>query len=234
MHDSGTNLVLIVEDERELAEIFQRFFEREGFRVVVAADGAAAIDLHRSLAPDLVVLDIRLPKRDGLEVLGELRRAGDTPVIMSTALGQNLEKLTALKLGADDYVVKPFDPLELVARAKAVLRGSQGAGANRDVLRVGALEIDLYAHEARVSGERGPAVLELTPTEFRILAHMARTPRRAFTRAEIVDACLPSDREAMDRTVDSHVSNLRLKLARSGETTLLQNVRSVGYRLAST
>jgi two-component system, OmpR family, response regulator AdeR len=115
-------LILIVEDERQITEIYQAFFEREGFRVVTAADGDAGIDLHRMLAPDLVVLDVGLPKRDGIEVLSEIRRTANTPVIMCTALGEDLEKLMALKIGADDYMVKPFNPLELIARAKAVLR----------------------------------------------------------------------------------------------------------------
>ncbi len=234
MNDASAYLILIVEDERELADIFRGFFEREGFRVALARDGSTAIDLHHSLKPDLVVLDVRLPKRDGFEVLAELRRAGSTPVIMSTALGEDLEKLTALKVGADDYLVKPFNPLELVARAKAVLRRSGGAAGNASVLRIGPIEIDLSAHQVRrVVAASAPAAIEMTRTEFRILAHMARTPRKAFTRSEIVDACLPGDGEALDRTVDSHVGNLRAKLAAAGETGWLQGVRGIGYRLMS-
>lgn len=227
-------LILIVEDERQIAEIYQAFFEREGFRVVAAHDGEAGLDLHRMLSPDLVVLDVGLPKRDGVEVLGEIRRRGRTPVIMSTALGEDLEKLTALKIGADDYIVKPYNPLELVARARAVLRRATDSDGRGNVVRVGALEVDMVAHEIRVVTQSDASkLIDVTPTEFRILAHMARAPRKAFARSEILDACLPQDGDALERTVDSHVSNLRAKFERAGVKGMLSGVRGVGYRLAS-
>ena len=231
MNDNA--LILIVEDERQIAEIYHAFFEREGFRVVTAHDGEAGLDLHRMLSPDLVVLDVGLPKRDGIEVLGEIRRRGNTPVIMSTALGEDLEKLTALKIGADDYLVKPFNPLELVARAKAVLRRATDAQGRGNVIRIGALEVDMVAHEIRaVTGNDAAEVLDVTPTEFRILSHMARAPRKAFARSEILDACLPQDGNALERTVDSHISNLRVKFDRVGVEGMLSGVRGIGYRLA--
>jgi two-component system, OmpR family, response regulator AdeR len=227
-------LILIVEDERQIAEIFQAFFEREGFRTVTAGDGDAALDLHRMLSPDLVVLDVKLPKRDGVEVLGEIRRRGNTPVIMSTALGEDLEKLTALKIGADDYLVKPFNPLELVARAKAVLRRATDLEGRGNVIRVSDIEIDLVAHEVRLVGQNQTThPIDVTPTEFRILAHMARASRKAFTRGEILDACLPGESNALERTVDSHISKLRAKLDSAGAAGMLQGVRGVGYRLAA-
>ncbi len=229
-----TSLVLVVEDETELAEIFQTYFEREGFRVLVAADGVTALSLNARMKPDIVVLDIRIPAPDGIAVLSEIRRLGDTPVIISSALGEDLEKLAALKLGADDYLVKPFNPLELVARVKAVLRRFKGGEVSRDVLRIGDLQIDLSAHEVRRLNQDGSGhSVALTRTEFRILVFMARSPRRVFERAEIVDACLSQDREALDRTVDSHVSNLRAKLTAAGEFGLVHAVRGVGYRLAA-
>jgi two-component system, OmpR family, response regulator AdeR len=231
---SHNALILIVEDEHQIAEIYQAFFEREGFRVVTAYDGEAGLDIHRMLSPDLVVLDVGLPKRDGIEVLSDIRRRGNTPVIMSTALGEDLEKLTALKIGADDYLVKPFNPLELVARAKAVLRRATDSEGRGSVIRVGALEIDLIAYEVRALAPDGNAsVLDVTPTEFRILAHMARAPRKAFSRGEILDACLPQEGNALERTVDSHVSNLRTKFDGAGIVGMLAGVRSVGYRLAA-
>jgi len=226
----SSDLILIVEDERQLAEVFRAFFEREGYRVVEAADGDVALDLHRALSPDLVVLDVKLPLRDGIEVLSELRRRGSTPVIMSTALGHDLEKLSALKIGADDYIVKPFNPLELVARAKAVLRRTRHSDAD-DVLRLGSLEIDRNAHEVRTSPGSRP--LPVTPTEFRILAHMARYPRKAFSRGELVDACLSGERDVLEQTVTSHMSNLRAKLETVGQGELIQVVRGTGYRLAT-
>lgn len=225
-------LILIVEDEPQIAEILAAYFGREGFRTVRAADGETALAHHRRLRPDLVVLDVRLPRRDGHEVLAELRRVGDTPVIMATALGEDLERLAALRGGADDYVVKPFNPLEVVARARAVLRRSSGERAATRTVRLGKLEIDPLVHAARVLGDgETAAVLDLTPTEFRILAHMARTPMRAFSRAELLDACLPADGDALERTVDSHVSKLRRKLAAAGCGDLLEGVRGIGYRL---
>ena len=222
-------LILIIEDEPEIAEILESYFAREGFRVICAGDGPLGLAHHQRLRPDLVVLDIKLPGLDGYEVLATLRRRGETPVIMVTALAEDLDKLQALRIGADDYVVKPFNPLEVVARARAVLRRTLGR-APEAVLRIGPLSVDPQAIRAVVEGAAGPVTLDLTPTEFRILAHMAAAPGRAFARADLVDACLPEG-EALDRTVDSHVSNLRRKLAAAGAEGLLTGVRGVGYRL---
>lgn len=224
-------LILIVEDEPEIAEILETYFIREGFRVICARDGTTGLMHHQTLRPDLVVLDIKLPGQDGYEVLAALRRRGETPVIMVTALAEDLDKLQALRIGADDYVVKPFNPLEVVARARAVLRRTMGA-LNDSRLRLGPLIVDPQAHRALVATIRGEEVLDLTPTEFRILGHMLRHPGRAFSRADLVDACLP-EAAALDRTVDSHVSNLRRKLAAGGADGMLEGVRGIGYRLDS-
>lgn len=227
------HLVLIVEDEGEIAEIMRAFLEREGFRVVVSGDGATALDMHRMLSPDLIVLDMKLPRKDGREVLNEVRRGSDTPVIMVTALGQDLDKLVALNMGADDYLVKPFNPLELVARAKAILRRTSAGQNRKTVLRVGALQIETIAHQVqRISLDGTATAIEVTPTEFRILSHMARAPRKAFTRMEILDACLPADGNALERTVDSHISKLRTKLEANGVHGMLDGVRGIGYRLS--
>jgi len=171
-----------------------------------------------------------MPKSDGYEVLAAIRQHSETPVIMVTAPDEDLDKLQALRIGADDYVVKPFNPLEVVARVKAVLRRVQGQGM-ASVLRVGPLEVDEIAHVAFVEvAKRGRIRLDLTLTEFRILAHMARAPSRVFTRAELIDACFP-DSDALERTVDSHASNLRRKFEAAGATGYLEGVRGVGYRL---
>jgi two-component system response regulator AdeR len=223
-------LILIIEDEPEIAEILDAYLGRDGFRTVRAADGLTGLQHHRMLRPDLVVLDVKLPKADGFEVLAEIRRRGDTPVIMATALAEDLDKLSALRIGADDYVVKPFNPLELVARARAVLRRTQGR-ADTQLLRLGPLEIDPQAYAAGVVFEHETKPLDLTLTEFRLLEHMARAPRKVFSRAELLDACLP-DGDALERTVDSHVSNLRRKLEAAGAPDLLEGVRGVGYRLS--
>lgn len=221
-------LILVVEDEANIADVLLAYLEREGFRTVHAADGQTALDHHRMLQPDLLLLDVRLPKQDGIAVLAEVRRRDETPVIMVTAMNEDLDKLLALKVGADDYVVKPFNPLEVVARVKTVLRRANGTGKS-SMLRVGRLEIELEAHFARIVGDNS-RLLDLTPTEFRLLACMARHPRRAFSRAELVDMCLPEG-EAVERTVDSHASNLRRKIADAGGGKMMEPVRGIGYRL---
>ena len=222
-------LILIVEDEPEISDILERYFEREGFRVLTASDGEIGLSHHQRLRPDLVVLDVKLPKLDGHTVLATIRQRGDTPVIMVTALADDLDKLHGLRSGADDYVVKPFNPVEVVARARAVLRRATGSAANK-VLRVGRLAIDPIAHMAVVEDGESRMPLNLTRTEFRILEYMAGFPNRAFERGEIVDACLPES-DALDRTVDSHMSKLRRKLDAAGVGDLLNGVRGVGYRL---
>ncbi len=224
-------LILVAEDEPEIAKILDAYLVREGFRTIGATDGKAALDQHVILKPDLVLLDLKMPKVDGWEVLTELRRRGDTPVIVITALDQDIDRLQGLRLGADDYVVKPFNPAEVVARAKAVLRRSRPSG-NCAVFRIGKLEVDLESHLARVRADDATVPLQLTLTEFRLLVHMAKSPTRAFSRGELVDACLPGG-DALERTVDSHVSNLRRKLDEAGVAGMLSVVRGIGYRLAA-
>lgn len=224
-------LVLIVEDEYELAETLVGYLKREGFRTVCASDGQTALELHQALRPDLVLLDVGLPVRDGWDVLAELRRRGSTPVIMVTALDQDIDKFQALRIGADDYVVKPFNPMEVAVRAKAVLRRAGTSDATL-VVRVGPLEIDPLSHMAAVTSDLGAQTLNLTLTEFRLLLHMARSPTRVFTRSELVDACL-SGGDALERTVDSHLSKLRKKLEAAGALNMLGGVRGLGYRLAT-
>lgn len=222
-------LVLIAEDDVDIAGILEAYLTREGFRTVHARDGKVALELHLSLKPDIVLVDVTMPRLDGWEVLAELRRRGHTPVIMITALDKEVDRLQGLRIGADDYIVKPFNPIEVVARAKAVLRraGLVHAGA---VVRVGDLTIDLDSYQVRLEKNGDIKPLTLTLTEFRLLAHLARTPNKVFTRGELVDACLPGS-EALDRTVDSHLSKLRKKLEQAGGEGMLASIRGVGYRL---
>ena len=221
--------VLIAEDDAEIADILKGYFEREGFRTSHARDGQVALDLHAALKPDLVLLDVTMPRMDGWQVLASIRQRGSTPVIMITALDADLDRLQGLRLGADDYVVKPFNPIEVVARAKAVLR-RVGDLTGSSVLRIGKLSIDLDAYQASVETPDGELALSLTLTEFRLVVHMARAPNKVFSRGELVDACLPGS-DALDRTVDSHLSKLRKKLEEAGAAQMLQSVRGVGYRL---
>lgn len=223
-------LILIAEDDPEIADIIRAYLEREGFRTVHAPDGRIALDLHHALKPDLILLDVSMPRMDGWEVLAAVRQSSTTPVIMVTALDQDIDKLQALRIGADDYVVKPFNAVEVVARTKAVLRRTAGDRAG-GVLRAGPLEIDQEAHEVRkIEADETITRLALTLTEFRLLVHLAKNPHRVFSRGELVDACLPGS-DALDRTVDSHVSKLRRKLAHAGLADMPEGIRGVGYRL---
>jgi two-component system, OmpR family, response regulator AdeR len=225
-------LILVAEDEPDISNILTSYLERDGFRTVTAGDGEVALMHHQMLKPDLILLDVQMPKRDGMAVLAEVRRRGTTPVIMATARAEDLDKLSALHVGADDYVVKPFNPMEVVARVKAVLRRTNGAMADPVVLRVGAVEIDTVCYIVSVIGETETVALDLTLTEYRLLEHMARAPRRVFSRSELVDACLPEG-DALERTVDSHISNLRRKLDAAGVPGHCVVVRGIGYRLVT-
>jgi two-component system response regulator AdeR len=222
-------LVLFIEDDPEIVDILRVYFEREGFRTVSAGDGAVGLSVQQKLKPDLVVLDVKLPTLDGFGVLAALRRTGDVPVLMLTALTEDIDKLQGLRIGADDYVTKPFNPAEVVARARAILRRTNWQGAELPI-RVGRLTVDPAARSVSFITAEGERFLELTKTEFSLLAHIARYPGRVFERAELVDACLPES-DASERVVDSHISNLRKKLAGVGADSMLSGVRGVGYRL---
>lgn len=222
-------LILIVEDEPHLADVLEAYAKQEGFRSERAADGNAALSLFRSARPDLVLLDIMLPGRSGLDVLRAIREGSATPVILVTARAEESDHIVGLELGADDYVVKPFRPREVMARVRAVLRRASSAlEAGQDTpLRVGPLDIDRRAVSACVSGHD----LGLTPTEYRLLSHLAAAPGRAFTREELLQAALP-DSDALERVVDAHLAGARRKLEAAGAAGLLHTVRGVGYRLS--
>jgi two-component system, OmpR family, response regulator AdeR len=224
-------LILIAEDEAEIAEILDAYLMRGGFRTYRVTDGETALGVEPTLKPDLILLDVKMPKKDGWDVLTELRRRGNTPVIMLTALDQDIDRLQGLRFGADDYIVKPFNPSEVVARVHAVLRRAATANDQR-IVRLGKLTVDLETYSAKVQSNECVVVLRLTLTEFRILAHVSRAPHRVFTRSELVDACLRAG-DALERTVDSHVSNLRRKLEDAGVSGMMSVVRGVGYRLVA-
>ncbi|MEG1116071.1 MAG: response regulator [Janthinobacterium sp.] len=227
-------LVLIAEDEPQIARILAGYLERDGYRTAFALDGQEALQQHLALAPDLLLLDVQMPRVDGWGVLAEVRRRGETPVIMLTARDQDADKLAALRVGADDYIIKPFNPAEVVARVAAVLRRSRvrhhPVGGQR--LRCGPIEIDQETYMASVLRDGAPVPLSLTLTEFRLLAHLARTPRRVCSRLELLESCMPES-NSLERTVDSHVSKLRKKLEEAGVTNMPASLRGVGYRLES-
>ncbi len=228
---SSGALILIAEDENEIAQILAAYLQRSGLRTAHARDGREALDLQHRLKPDLVLLDVQMPGLDGWQVLREVRHRGSTPVIMLTAMDQDLDKLTGLRIGADDYVVKPFNPAEVVARVEAVLRrsGNDPPGA-QPTLQAGRLRVDLERHEATVVRAGSPHVLDLTLTEFKLLASLMRAPQRVFGRAELLAACLPEG-DTLERTVDSHISRLRRKIEHAGLPGVPESVRGVGYRI---
>jgi DNA-binding response OmpR family regulator len=223
--------ILVVEDEGKIARLVRDYLEHAGFEVVVAGDGEVALAEARRARPDLVVLDLGLPGRDGLDVARSLRRTSNVPIVMLTARGDETDRIVGLELGADDYVVKPFSPKELVARVRAVLRRSEAAssGGRSEVLRVADVEVDLPRMRVTVGGRP----VELTPTEFQLLAAMAREPGRVFTRGQLLDAVHGVAFESYERAVDAHVKNLRKKIEPTpGHPRYLLTVHGVGYRFA--
>ncbi|AZE55175.1 Two-component transcriptional response regulator, LuxR family [Pseudomonas synxantha] len=222
--------ILIVEDDADSANILEAYLRRDGFEVALAEDGQRGLDLHKSWRPDLILLDVMLPRLSGTEVLSTVRRSSDTPVIMVTAMGDEPEKLGALRYGADDYVVKPYSPREVVARVHAVLRRTAGSQPVEQLLRHENLRVDLIAFTAAIEQRDAPSqLLDLTPTEFKLLVTLLKTPSKAFTRDELLEICLPES-EALARVVDAHVHNLRRKLETHGIVGVLVTVRSIGYR----
>ena len=220
--------ILVVEDEGKIARLVRDDLEHAGFGVVVAGDGEVALAEARRSRPDLVVLDLGLPGRDGLDVARSLRRTSNVPIVMLTARGDETDRIVGLELGADDYVVKPFSPKELVARVRAVLRRTEAAGA-AEVLRVADVEVDLPRMRVAVAGRP----VELTPTEFQLLAAMVREPGRVFTRGQLLDAVHGVAFESYERAVDAHVKNLRKKIEPvPGRPRYLLTVHGVGYRFA--
>jgi two-component system, OmpR family, alkaline phosphatase synthesis response regulator PhoP len=220
--------ILVVDDEPKITQLVRDYLVRAGFGVVTAADGREALMRARTEHPDLVVLDLGLPQLDGLDVTRRLRRDADVPIIMLTARDDETDKLIGLELGADDYVTKPFSPRELVARVRAVLRRRDRAGAD-DVLRVAELTLDVPRMRLEVAGR----VVELTATEFTLIAAMARQPGRVFTRAQLLDALHGVAFESYERAIDAHIKNLRRKIeVTPHDPRYLLTVYGVGYRLA--
>jgi DNA-binding response OmpR family regulator len=222
--------VLVVDDEPEIVRLVRDYLERGGFAVVIAADGDAALRIAHRDRPDIVVLDLGLPGLDGLDVARELRRGGEMPIIMLTARTEEADRVAGLELGADDYVSKPFSPRELVARVRAVLRRTDSARSQGDVVRAGdGLALDASRMEASVDGR----AVDLTATEFALLLHMARQPGRVFTRAQLLDAIHGVAVESYERAIDAHVKNIRRKIESDPRAPRhLQTVFGVGYRVA--
>ena len=221
--------VLVVDDEPQIVRIATDYLEHAGFTVTTASNGTEALDMVRARPPDLVVLDLGLPRLDGLAVARTLRRESAIPIIMLTARVEESDRLLGFEIGADDYMTKPFSPRELVARVRSVLRRTVYASTGGDVVQVGDLTVDL----ARVKVVRKGAPVELTPTEFQLLATLARQPGRVFTRAQLLDAVRGTEIDSFERAIDTHIKNIRRKLeVDTRNPQYVFTVYGIGYKFA--
>ena len=223
--------ILVVDDEPKITQLVRDYLERAGFRVLVAFDGKKALSLAKTEKPDMVILDLGLPHLDGLDFTREFRKASNAPIIMLTARAEESDKLIGLELGADDYMTKPFSPKELVARVRVVFRRIENAlSANAEIIRVADLTLD--APRMRLTAETRE-IEELTPTEFELLATLARQPGRVFTRAQLLDAIHGVAFESYERAIDAHIKNIRRKIeVKTGEPQYILTVYGVGYKFA--
>jgi DNA-binding response OmpR family regulator len=221
--------ILVVDDEPKIVQLARDYLEHAGFGVVTARDGREALQAVRQHRPDLVVLDLGLPELDGLDFTRTLRRDSNLPIVMLTARDDELDKLLGLELGADDYLTKPFSPRELVARVKAVLRRTEISPEKSDVVHAGDVVLDVPRMRTEVAGR----TVDLTPTEFQLLATLARRPGRIFTRGQLLDEVRGVTFESYERAIDTHIKNLRRKIEPDPrQPRYLLTVYGVGYRFA--
>lgn len=219
--------ILVVDDEEMILRTVRAYLDREGFKTYTATDGEEALRAFEEKGPDLIVLDLMLPKLNGIEVTKRIRAKSSVPIIMLTAKAAEADRIVGLELGADDYVVKPFSPRELVARVRAVLRRIEGEASATERIAVGELEIDLKTREVKVNGRE----VELTPTEFDLLAFLARHPGHVFTRLQLLREVQGYTYDVFARTIDTHVKNLRRKIEEDPkEPRYILTVHGVGYR----
>jgi two-component system alkaline phosphatase synthesis response regulator PhoP len=219
--------ILVVEDERKIAQLARDYLENAGYQVFTADDGREALAAFRNSRPDLIVLDLGLPQVDGLDVTRAVRRDSNVPIVIVTARGEESDRLVGLELGADDYLVKPFSPKELVARVRAVLRRAENAPEPSGLIHAGEVELDLPRMRVTAAGR----AVEVTPTEFQLLAALARQPGRIFTRAQLLDALHGVAFESYERAIDAHIKNLRRKLEPDPRAPCyLLTVYGVGYK----
>ncbi|MCF7890179.1 response regulator transcription factor [Candidatus Bipolaricaulota bacterium] len=219
--------VLVIEDEGRIVRLIRDYLEKEGYKVIDARDGEEGLVAFERQEPALIILDLMLPKKDGLEVAKEIRKESQVPIIMLTAKTEEADRVTGLEIGADDYVTKPFSLRELAARIKAVLRRSEGDLEKQDRVKRGELSINPETHQVKLEGE----VVDLTPTEFALLLALARRPGRAFTRKSLLEEIGHFPGENVKRKIDTHVKNLRKKLSGPDERPrFIETVHGVGYR----
>jgi len=223
--------ILVVDDEPKITQLVRDYLERAGYGVLVAYDGKRALSLAKTEKPNMIILDLGLPQLDGLDFTREFRKTSNAPIIMLTARAEETDKLIGLELGADDYMTKPFSPKELVARVRVVFRRMENvASANTEIIRVADITLDVP--RMRVKAEERE-IEELTPTEFELLATLARQPGRVFTRAQLLDAIHGVAFESYERAIDAHIKNIRRKIeVRASEPQYILTVYGVGYKFA--
>ena len=226
----GTETILVVEDEEHVRELVSVYLRKEGYRVETAEDGEKALAMVRSSVPDLILLDLMLPKLDGWTVCREIRKTMTVPIIMLTARGEESDRVLGLELGADDYITKPFSPREMVARVKAVLRRLKNAGGKNDVLHFPGLSIDRDACRVEAGGKE----VQLTPKEFDLLWFLASHPRRVYSREQILEQVWGYEYPGDSRTVDTHIKRLREKLKTPEGKSCIATVWGKGYRFEVT
>ena len=220
--------VLVVDDDKNICELLRLYLEKEGFGVILSHDGAEAVVKFNALKPDIVLLDVMLPSLDGWQVCREIRKNSNTPIIMLTAKGETFDKVLGLELGADDYVVKPFDTKEIVARIKAVMRRISQTEAPAEVKEVNydKLSVNMTKYELKVDGK----VIDTPPKELELLFHLASNPNRVYTRDQLLDEVWGFEYYGDSRTIDVHVKRLREKLENVSDKWSLKTVWGVGYK----
>jgi DNA-binding response OmpR family regulator len=227
MNDASKK-ILVVDDEPNIVKALKAYLEKAGYRVVTAADGNEALAVFQKESPDFMILDLNLPGMDGFEVCKAVRKVSDIPILMLTARVEETDRLIGLEIGADDYVIKPFSPREVVARVKVILRRSTNSPRKPEMIRVGELIIDIEQHTVKL----GARSIKLTPTEFEILVVLARQPRRVFSRLQIMEQAQGDAFEGYERTIDAHIKNLRLKMEPDPKNPVyIQTVFGLGYKL---
>lgn len=219
--------ILIVDDDINICELLRLYLEKDGFETIVANDGEQAVDYATRYTPDLILLDIMLPRLDGWQVCRQIRKTLDTPIIMLTAKGETFDKILGLELGADDYVTKPFDTKEVIARVKAVLRRTNDSEKNNvQEVKFNKLKINLTNYELEVDGK----IIDTPPKELELIYHLASNPNRVYTRDQLLDEVWGFDYYGDSRTVDVHVKRLREKLENISPEWTLKTVWGVGYK----
>ncbi len=220
--------ILVIDDEPQIVKVLRAYLEKAGFQVATAQDGKEALTTFQREKPDFLILDLNLPGMDGLDICRSVRRSSNVPILMLTARVEEADRLIGLELGADDYVIKPFSPREVVARMRTIFRRTAVEPQTREAIQVGDLAIDVEEHTVSLAGR----VIELTPTEFDILLTLARQPKRVFSRLQIMEQAQGDAFEGYERTIDAHIKNIRLKLEPNPKKPVyIHTVFGVGYKL---